>query len=84
MTDIRCKLPIGIQTFSLIRKVVYCYFAALGVDLIPEDTTSHGRIDLTGRHRGRVWSIELKVNELSQPGRALEQLEARDYYRTRR
>ncbi len=59
--------------------MVYCYFAALGVDLIPEDTTSHGRIDLTVRHRGRIWLIEFKVNELSRPGRALEQLKARGY-----
>ncbi len=48
--------------------VVYCYFAALGVDLIPEDTTSHGRIDLTVRHRGRVWLIEFKVNGAPWPG----------------
>ncbi len=61
--------------------VVYCYFAALGVDLIPEDATSHGRIDLTVRHRGRVWLIEFKVNELSRPGRALEQLKARELRR---
>ena len=124
----RCKLPIGIQTFSLIREeghcyvdktpliermvdegkyyshwfetgtpsflidlmrrrgfdapqleglevtdrllgsfdvdaMVYCYFAALGVDLIPEDTTSHGCIDLTVSHRGRIWLIEFKVND---------------------
>ncbi len=59
--------------------VVYCYFAALGIDLIAEDATNHGRIDLTVRHRGRVWLIEFKVNEMTRPGRALDQLKARDY-----
>jgi hypothetical protein len=59
--------------------VVYCYFAALGIDLIAEDATNHGRIDLTVRHRGRVWLIEFKVNEMTQPGRALDQLKARGY-----
>jgi len=59
--------------------VVYCYFAALGIDLIAEDATSHGRIDLTVRHRGRVWLIEFKVNEMTQPGRALDQLKTRGY-----
>ena len=43
--------------------MVYCYFAALGLTVIPEDVTNHGRIDLT-----ILW-----------PGRALEQILTGNY-----
>ena len=38
-----------------------------------------GRIDLSVRYRGRVWLIELKVNGMTRPGRALEQLRAKGH-----
>ena len=41
--------------------IVYCYFAALGLETIPEDSTNHGMIDLTIRFDGRVYIIEFKV-----------------------
>ena len=34
--------------------IVYCYFAALGLDVRPEETPHVGRIDLTIRFEGRV------------------------------
>lgn len=60
--------------------IVYCYFAALGLTVIPEDATNHGRIDLTIQWAGRAWLLEFKVVELSEPGRALEQIQARGYH----
>ncbi len=60
--------------------VVYCYFAALGLTVIPEDVTNHGRIDLTILWTGRAYLLEFKVVELSEPGRALEQIQARGYH----
>ncbi|MDS4031948.1 MAG: AAA family ATPase [Candidatus Contendobacter sp.] len=60
--------------------LVYCYFAALGLTVIPEDVTNHGRIDLTIQWAGRAWLLEFKVVELSEPGRALEQIQARGYH----
>ena len=60
--------------------IVYCYFAALGLTVIPEDVTHHGRIDLTILWAGRAWLLEFKVVELSEPGRALEQIQARGYH----
>jgi len=57
----------------------YCYFAAVGTHVIPEDVTDQGRIDLSVRYRGRVWLIELKVNGMTRPGRALEQLRAKGH-----
>jgi hypothetical protein len=61
--------------------IVYCYFAVLGVTVIAEDVTNHGRIDLTILWAGRVWLLEFKVVELSEPGRALVQIQARGYHR---
>ncbi|MEA3239954.1 MAG: PD-(D/E)XK nuclease domain-containing protein, partial [Pseudomonadota bacterium] len=59
--------------------IVYCYFTALGLNVIPEDTTNNGRIDMTVTFEGRVYIIEFKVNELTQPGRALEQIKKKKY-----
>ena len=60
--------------------IVYCTFAALGLTVIPEDVTNHGRIDLTIRWADRAYLLEFKVVELSEPGRALEQLQTRGYH----
>ena len=60
--------------------VVYCYFAALGLDVTPEEATNHGRIDLTVKFDDRVYLIEFKVNELTDAGSALAQIKARGYH----
>ena len=60
--------------------VIYCYFAALGLDVTAEDHTNHGRIDLSVRFRDRVYLIEFKVAELADAGNALEQLKAMKYH----
>ncbi|MFZ1640324.1 MAG: AAA family ATPase [Candidatus Contendobacter sp.] len=60
--------------------IVYCYFAALGLTILPEDVTNHGRIDLTILWPGRAYLLEFKVVELSEPGRALAQIQARGYH----
>ncbi len=59
--------------------VVYCYFAALGLAVTPEDATNRGRIDLSIVFAGRVYLLEFKVVESSEAGRALAQLQARGY-----
>lgn len=43
--------------------IVYCYFVASGLDVIAEDSTSHGRIDLTVRLGDKIFVIEFKVVE---------------------
>ncbi|MBN2231773.1 MAG: PD-(D/E)XK nuclease domain-containing protein, partial [Deltaproteobacteria bacterium] len=60
--------------------VVYCYFAALGLDVTTEDTTNKGRIDMTVRFAGRVYIFEFKVNEIGGPGAAMAQLKERKYH----
>ena len=59
--------------------IVYCYFAALGLDVRPEDPTNQGRIDLTVRFAERVYILEFKVLELTEPGSALQQIKDKGY-----
>jgi hypothetical protein len=61
--------------------IFYCYFAALGLDVIPEDTTNQGRIDLTLTFDGRVYIFEFKVIELDTgTTSALDQIRSKRYY----
>ena len=59
--------------------VFYSYFAALGLDIILEDTTNQGRIDMTVKFNEQVYLIEFKVVELVPEGKALQQLQDRGY-----
>lgn len=60
--------------------VFYCYFAALGLDVTAEDTTSHGRIDVSVKLNRRVFLFEFKVLDLDQTsGTALEQIRRKGY-----
>lgn len=66
--------------------VFYSHFAALGLDIRLEDTTSHGRIDMTVLFNGAVYLFEFKVVELMAEGKALQQIQERGYaekYRAR-
>jgi len=53
--------------------------AALGLALVPEDASHHGRLDLRLRFNGRIWLFEFKVVELAPEGRALQQIKDRGY-----
>jgi len=59
--------------------VFYSYFAASGVDVLVEDATNHGRIDMTVRLDRNIWLFEFKVVELTPAGRALQQLLDKNY-----
>ena len=59
--------------------VFYAYFASLGLDLTPEESSNAGRLDLALRFNGQVYLFEFKVVELSGEGRALEQIRERGY-----
>ncbi|MCY4424869.1 MAG: AAA family ATPase [Acidimicrobiaceae bacterium] len=66
--------------------VFYSYFAALGLDVTVEESTSRGRLDMAARAGGRVYLFEFKVVEQAGPGAALAQLKQRryaDHYRSR-
>lgn len=59
--------------------VFYSYFAALGFDIIVEDSTNLGRVDMAVRHAQRIYLFEFKVVERSSPGSAMTQLQQRRY-----
>jgi len=60
--------------------VFYAYFSALGLDLVPEDVTNHGRIDLTIRIGAFVYLFEFKVKGLAKGrSKALTQLKKNGY-----
>ena len=59
--------------------VFYSYFAALGLDIRVEDSSSHGRLDMAVLFNNNVYLFEFKVVELSSAGAALAQLKERRY-----
>ncbi|WP_295401280.1 ATP-binding protein [uncultured Thiocystis sp.] len=59
--------------------VFYSHFAALGLDLTPEDSSHAGRLDLALRFNGQIWLFEFKVVELEPEGKALQQIKDRGY-----
>jgi len=61
--------------------IFYCYFAALGLDVIPEDATNTGRIDLTLKFQDRIYIFEFKIVELiNDKTKALDQIRTKKYY----
>jgi hypothetical protein len=59
--------------------IFYGYFAALGLDIRVEDSTNHGRIDMTVLLGDYIYIFEFKVVELVPEGRALQQIKDRGY-----
>ena len=59
--------------------VFYSYFAALGLDITVEDSTSHGRLDMAVHFNANVYLFELKVVEMAGEGAAMAQLKERGY-----
>ena len=64
---------------SRYTSVAYSYFAALGYEIVVEESSSHGRLDLAVRTGGHVYLFEFKVVEMAPPGSALAQLRERGY-----
>ena len=59
--------------------VFYAYFASLGLDLTPEDSSNAGRLDMALRFNGQLYLFEFKVVELAPEGRALQQIRDRGF-----
>ena len=59
--------------------VFYSHFAAAGLNVAVEDSTSHGRLDMAVRFGGNVYLFEFKVVELAPRGAAMDQLKTRRY-----
>jgi hypothetical protein len=59
--------------------VFYASFAALGLDIVPEDMSSQGRLDMAVKFNGQVYLFEFKVVEDQAEGKALAQIKAKKY-----
>lgn len=59
--------------------VFYAYFASLGYDVVPEDTSSQGRLDMAVRLPDAVWLFEFKIVDDEPDGSALRQIKDRGY-----
>ncbi|XGB39760.1 MAG: PD-(D/E)XK nuclease domain-containing protein [Cyanobacteria bacterium LVE1205-1] len=59
--------------------VFYSHFAALGLDLQPEDRTSQGRIDLTLRFQRQIYLFEFQLVERFPHESPLAQIHQRGY-----
>lgn len=61
--------------------VLYAYLASLGYEIIPEDTTNKGRVDLTVKTRSYIWIFEFKVTGIdhSVDKDPLKQIKERGY-----
>jgi len=46
-------------------------FASLGYELVVEDTTNHGRIDLTVKTKQAIWLFEFKVLDVPRQGKGI-------------
>ena len=56
----------------------YSFFAALGLDMVAEDITNRGRIDLTIKMDSAIYIFEFKMK--TNPKNALQQIKDRKYY----
>ncbi len=59
--------------------IFYSHFAALGLAVTLEDTTNHGRIDMSVQFNGHIYLFEFKVVEQVPKGQALQQLKDKGY-----
>ena len=70
------KNPIA-QYEGYYASVFYAYFANLGLDLTPEDSSNAGQLDMALRFNGHIYLFEFKVVELAGEGSALRQIKDR-------
>jgi hypothetical protein len=56
--------------------LVYCYIAGSGLEIIAEDVTNKGRIDLTIKIENNIYILEFKVTDEE----ALKQIKEKRYY----
>jgi hypothetical protein len=60
--------------------LVYCTFAALGVETRAEEVSHRGQVDLVIQYQGRIWLLEFKVDDGNDGQKALEQIKSKGYH----
>jgi hypothetical protein len=58
--------------------IIYVYFQSLGINIIGEDVTNQGRIDLTLFIEDKIYIVEFKTNNNTQ--NALSQIKDKNYH----
>lgn len=69
------------ETEGYYASVLYAFFASLNAEIIPEDITNHGQIDMTIKIDTNIYVMEIKVikeNEIEQ-NPALKQIQDMNY-----
>ena len=59
--------------------VFYSYFASVGLDIVVEDSSSEGRLDMAVRFNANCYLFEFKVVESAPEGTAMAQLREKHY-----
>jgi hypothetical protein len=59
--------------------VFYASFAAMGLEIIPEDVSNQGKLDMAIKFNGQVYLFEFKVVEEAAEGKALSQIKEKKY-----
>jgi hypothetical protein len=59
--------------------VFYASFAALGLDIVPEDVSNQGKLDMAIQFNGQIYLFEFKVVEEEAEGKALQQIKEKKY-----
>ncbi|MDR2032182.1 MAG: PD-(D/E)XK nuclease domain-containing protein, partial [Azoarcus sp.] len=59
--------------------VFYASFAALGLEIVPEDVSNHGQLDMAVKFNGQVYLFEFKVVADKAEGKALRQIKDKQY-----
>ena len=69
------------ETEGYYASVLYAFFASLNADIIPEDITNHGQVDMTVKLGDNVYVMEIKVMKEAEIDHnpALEQIRERGY-----
>ncbi|MBX9599273.1 MAG: PD-(D/E)XK nuclease domain-containing protein, partial [Burkholderiales bacterium] len=59
--------------------IVYSLVCALGYEVIAEDVTNHGKIDLTIRMPDKIIILEFKLSKYGSAAEAIKQIKERNY-----
>ncbi|MDR1228262.1 MAG: PD-(D/E)XK nuclease domain-containing protein, partial [Azoarcus sp.] len=54
-------------------------FAALGLDIVPEDVSNRGKLDMAIKFNEQVYLFEFKLVEENTEGKALSQIKEKGY-----
>jgi hypothetical protein len=60
--------------------LVYCLFAALGVETRAEEPSNQGQVDLAIQYQGRIWLLEFKIDDGADGRKALDQIKSKGYH----